>query len=108
MLRAACEDARIRALVAAGAPVAKYDFSRLVHCDRPKLFVQGALDEFGPPAELTRFVDLLDGPKQLTIIAGADHFFDGHLDEMGEAVAQFIAQHSNEQTAAQQPTHTDR
>jgi alpha/beta superfamily hydrolase len=97
MLRAACDDARIRALVAAGAPVAKYDFSHLVHCDRPKLFVQGALDEFGSPTELARFVDLLDEPKQLKVIAGADHFFDGHLDELGDTVAQFIADYGNEQ-----------
>ena len=97
MLRAACDEARIRALVAAGAPVAKYNFSQLVHCDRPKLFVQGALDEFGSPAKLTRFVDRLDEPKQLAIIAGADHFFAGHLDELGDTVARFIAQYSNEQ-----------
>ena len=96
MLRAACSDGRIRALVAAGAPVSKYDFSHLVHCDRPKLFVQGALDEYGPPAELTRFVDKLDEPKTLKIIAGADHFFEGHLDEIAQVVADFITRYSNE------------
>src|SRR5690349_3553140 len=96
MLRGACDDRRIRALVAAGAPVAKYDFSRLIHCALPKLFVQGALDEFGPPTELSRFVDRLIEPKQLTIIAGADHFFAGHLDELGDTVAQFIAQYGGE------------
>jgi alpha/beta superfamily hydrolase len=96
MLRAACSDRRIRALLAAGAPVSKYDFSHLVHCDRPKLFVQGALDEYGPPAELARFVDRLDEPKTLKIIDGADHFFEGHLDELAQAVADFIARYSNE------------
>ena len=98
MLRAACGDDRVRALVAAGAPVAKYDFTQLVHCDRPKLFVQGELDEFGPPAELTRFVERLAEPKQLKVIAGADHFFADHLDELGQTVAQFITQYSNEPT----------
>jgi alpha/beta superfamily hydrolase len=76
--------------------VAKYDFSHLVHCALPKLFVQGALDEFGPPTELSRFVDRLIEPKQLTIIAGADHFFAGHLDELGDTVTQFIAQYGGE------------
>ncbi len=97
MLRAACSDAGIRALLAAGAPVSKYDFSPLVHCDRPKLFVQGALDEYGPPAVLARFVDRLDEPKTLRIIDGADHFFEGHLDELAQAVADFIARYGNEQ-----------
>jgi alpha/beta superfamily hydrolase len=96
MLRTACSDGRIHALVAAGAPVSKYDFSHLVHCDRPKLFVQGALDEYGPPAELARFVDRLDEPKTLKIVDGADHFFEGHLDELAQAVAGFIALYSDE------------
>src|SRR5947207_13797880 len=92
MLRVACGEARVRALIAAGAPVSKYDFSQLIHCDRPKLFVQGALDEFGTPAELTRFVARLDEPKALKIIQGADHFFAGHLDELAQTVSDFIAQ----------------
>ena len=96
MLRAACGDRRIRALVAAGAPVAKYDFNHLAGCDQPKLFVQGALDEYGPPAELTRFVERLAGPKALKIIAGADHFFEGHLPELAQAVAEFISQYGVE------------
>ncbi|HEY9230980.1 MAG TPA: alpha/beta fold hydrolase, partial [Blastocatellia bacterium] len=32
MLRVACDEARVRALIAAGAPVSKYDFSQLIHC----------------------------------------------------------------------------
>ena len=92
MLRVACGEARVRALIAAGAPVSKYDFSQLIHCDRPKLFVQGALDEFGTPAELTRFVARLDEPKALKIIQGADHFFAGHLDELAQTISDFIAQ----------------
>lgn len=90
MLRAACEDARVVALAAAGVPVSKYDFSHLARCKRPKLFVQGALDEFGSPADLQRFVDTLDEPKTLKVIAGADHFFAGHLDELQQTVAEFI------------------
>ncbi|MFL6274435.1 MAG: alpha/beta hydrolase [Blastocatellia bacterium] len=91
MLRVACGDSRIAALIAAGAPVSKYDFSELIHCDRPKLFVQGALDEFGSPDELARFVTRLDEPKTLKVIEDADHFFAGHLDELAQTVADFIA-----------------
>jgi alpha/beta superfamily hydrolase len=94
MLRAACGDAAIRALVAAGVPVSKIDFQSVTACDRPKLFVQGALDEFGSTTDLENFVARLDGPKQLKIIADADHFFEGHLPELYEAVSEFIALHS--------------
>ncbi len=91
MLRAACGDPSIRAIVAAGAPVSKYDFAQLVECNLPKLFVQGALDEFGSPADLEKFVAKLSEPKELRIIEGADHFFEGHLTELAQAVSSFIA-----------------
>ena len=93
MLRVACGEARVRAIVAAGAPVSKYDFSQLIHCGQPKLFVQGELDEFGTPEALKGFVERLDEPKRLQVIAGADHFFAGHLDELAQTVGDFIAQH---------------
>jgi alpha/beta superfamily hydrolase len=94
MLRAACGDPAIRALIAAGVPVSKVDFQHIVHCDRPKLFVQGALDEFGTREDLQAFVARLDEPKALKFIEGADHFFAGHLPELSQAVSEFIAQNS--------------
>ncbi len=90
MLRAACGDPSIRALVAAGAPVSKYDFSHVITCPKPKLFVQGALDEFGSREDLEKFVARLAEPKSLKIIEGADHFFEGHLPELAHAVSEFI------------------
>jgi len=97
MLRAACGDPSIRALVAAGAPVSKYDFSHVVTCDKPKLFVQGGLDEFGSSEDLERFVARLSEPKTLKVIEGADHFFNGHLEELEKAVSDFIDSNSREQ-----------
>ncbi|HXG64313.1 MAG TPA: hypothetical protein VNO70_04340, partial [Blastocatellia bacterium] len=93
-LRAACGDERIRALVAAGVPISKYDFAEVIHCDKPKLFVQGAEDEHGSVADLERFFARLDEPKHLKVIAGTDHFFEGHLDELMQAVSEFIRQYS--------------
>lgn len=91
MLRMACDDSKIRALVAAGAPVSKYDFSHVINCDKPKLFVQGALDEFGSREDLERLFTRLSDPKSLKIIEGADHFFEGHLPELVRTVSDFIA-----------------
>lgn len=87
---AACDD-RVRAMVAAGVPVSKYDFADVEQCSKPKLFVQGSLDEFGPVEDLKGLFSKLDEPKQLRIIAGADHFFEGHLSELADAVSEFIA-----------------
>ncbi|MGA9774040.1 MAG: alpha/beta fold hydrolase [Blastocatellia bacterium] len=91
MLRVACPDSSIRAIVAVGVPVSKYDFSHVINCHMPKLFVQGAADEFGSGEDLERLVAKLSEPKRLKIIEGADHFFEGHLPELAETVADFIA-----------------
>jgi alpha/beta superfamily hydrolase len=90
MLRAACGDPSARALVAAGVPVTKSDLSDVVTCDKPMLFVQGGLDEFGSSEDLARFVEGLGGPKTLKVIEGADHFFEGRLAELEQEVKDFI------------------
>jgi alpha/beta superfamily hydrolase len=90
MLRSAACDDRVRAIVAAGVPVSRYDFSGVAQCNKPKLFVQGSLDEFGSAVDLEKLFAALDEPKQLRIIEGADHFFEGHLTELAQAVSRFI------------------
>jgi alpha/beta superfamily hydrolase len=90
MLRAACQDVRLRALVAAGTPVSRQELGHASPCNKPKLFVQGSLDEFGAPDDLRRFVATLEGVKQVKIIEGADHFFEGRLPEVFQTVTDFI------------------
>jgi alpha/beta superfamily hydrolase len=89
LLRAGCADS-IRAIVAAGTPVSKYDFASEAICDKPKLFVQGELDEYGSVCDLEKLIATLSGPVEMKIIEGADHFFAGHLDELARAVSEFI------------------
>jgi alpha/beta superfamily hydrolase len=91
MLRAAVCDDHVRAFIAAGVPVSKYDFSEIARCNKPKLFVQGSLDEIGSTMDLEKLFEALDEPKQLKIIDGADHFFEGHLTELAQAVSDLIA-----------------
>ena len=91
MLNAAACDDRVRAIVAAGVPVSKYDFTGVAHCAKPKLFVQGSLDQFGSVTDLERVFASLDEPKQLKIVEGADHFFEGRLAELAEIVSSFIS-----------------
>lgn len=86
-LRAACPDANVRALISLGTPVAAesagrlYSFSFLRDCAKPKLFISGDHDQFGPHEELERVVAQAAAPKELVFLPG-DHFFEGHLDEM--------------------------
>ena len=95
-LRAACSDARVRAAIGVGTPVVPvaeateeprvYALDFLRYCTIPKLFVSGARDQFGPRAKLEALVASLPEPKKLVVIEGADHFFEGRLRELREAI----------------------
>src|ERR1700739_2715262 len=65
-LRAACADTRVRAVIGVGTPVVPvaeateeprvYALDFLQKCTKPKLFVSGGRDQFGPRAKLEALV----------------------------------------------------
>ena len=94
-LRAACPDNRVKAVIGLGVPVSPveertYDLDCLRFCAKPKLFVSGSRDQFGPRAKLEELVSSAAGPKKLVIIDSADHFFEGCLREMRETIETWI------------------
>ena len=94
-LQAVCNDDRVVAVIGLGVPVQPveertYDLSCLKSYSKPKLFVSGSRDQFGPQEKLQTFVDSLPDPKKLVIIESADHFFEGRLREMREVVETWI------------------
>jgi len=109
-LRAACADARVRAVVGVGTPVAPvaanaeeprvYTFDFMQDCTKPKLFVSGARDQFGPRAKLEELVASAPGPKRLVLIEGADHFFEGRLRELREAIEAWVKEAVSPQPSA--------
>ena len=98
-LRAGCGDARVTELIGLGLPVGNLElrnFSYLETCDKPKLLASGEFDQFGPPRTLRAMVDQFPAhvkqQTQVTIIAGGDHFFAGHLPELDQAIAAWLQQ----------------
>lgn len=94
-LRVASEDQRVEALIGLGVPVQPvedrtYDLSCMSTCAKPKLFVSGSRDQFGPREKLEAFVNSLPEPKKLVVIDSADHFFEGRLREMREAIEAWV------------------
>jgi len=94
-LRVACPDDRVKAVIGLGVPIQAVDdrvyaLDFLHSCNNPKLFVSGSRDLFGPRAKLEGLVNSLPEPKKLVIIDSADHFFEGRLREMREAVEGWI------------------
>lgn len=99
-LRAACTDARVPAVIGLGTPVVPvaedteearvYTFDFMQDCAKPKLFVSGTRDQFGPRAKLEALVASLPEPKTLVLIEGADHFFEGRLRELRDAIEMWV------------------
>jgi len=96
-LHVCCGDARVKGLVALGLPVHaegrdyRYDF--LSMCTKPKLFVSGTRDQYGPKLQVESAVAGAASPKELVWVEGADHFFAGKLDRVQIAIRNWSEAH---------------
>ena len=109
-LRASASDARMKALIGVGTPVApvasdtelprSYTYDFLRECVKPKLFVSGARDQFGPRAKLNVLLASIPEPKKLVVIEGADHFFEGRLRELRETIESWVKEAVSPQPSA--------
>lgn len=91
-LRVGCEDPRVTHLIGLGAPVNDSDFSYLLQCPKPKLFVQGGNDQFGSLEKLNALVASLPGNNRVVVVPGVDHFFAGKLDELDHAITTWVCE----------------
>jgi len=113
-LRAACPDARVKAVIGVGTPVVPvaadtevprtYEFDFLCECAKPKLLVSGARDQFGPRAKLEALFAQLPEPKKLVVVEGADHFFEGRLSELRGAIEAWVKEEVVEPEVGPRPS----
>jgi uncharacterized protein len=93
-LRACCGDRRVEGIVSMGTPVEAegrdYHYKFLPGCTQPKLFVSGTEDEYAPEQTLRAIVATAASPAELVLIAGADHFFTGKLEELQLAIRNWV------------------
>lgn len=89
-LEATYNNPKVNALISIGTPVNKYDYSFLLKCEKPILFLHGELDEFGSIENLQRLYDNLPCPKKLIVFNNCGHFFDNHLDELKESIKEWL------------------
>jgi alpha/beta superfamily hydrolase len=89
-------DERVSALIGIAPPVATsvsgmdYKFPNTLATTKPKFFVQGEADEVCPIQGMWTFYGQLDEPKELVVIDGADHLFEGKTAEVGEALEDLL------------------
>jgi uncharacterized protein len=89
-LTAGAEDPRVSTLIGIAPPLSRYDFTAVARSTKPKFFIQGERDEICPLKEMREFYARAAEPKELVVIDGADHLFDGKVAEVADAVEDLL------------------
>jgi alpha/beta superfamily hydrolase len=85
-------DPRVSLLIGIAPPVTRegYTFEAIYASEKPKFLVQGSLDEVCPVRDLWAFYARLKEPKEIVLIDGANHLFEGQAGEVGEALESLL------------------
>jgi alpha/beta superfamily hydrolase len=85
-------DSRVSVLIGIAPPVKRerYTWEHTLASTKPKFLVQGDLDELCPLKDIWAFYAELQEPKELVVIDGASHLFEGKTEEVGEALESLL------------------
>lgn len=85
-------DERVTALIGIAPPVKRegYTWERTLASTKPKFFVQGDRDELCPIQDMWAFYARLKEPKELVVIEGASHLFEGKTGDVGDALEDLL------------------
>jgi alpha/beta superfamily hydrolase len=83
-------DDRVRVLIGIAPPLDRYDFSVVAKSTKPKFFIHGEFDEISPLKRMYEFYSQVPEPKELVVIDGASHLFDGKVLEVGDAIEDLL------------------
>ena len=89
-LQAGYNHAGVDRLVAIAPPVSMFDMSFISECEKPLLFLVGTADPFCGDNELESQINPLDTRAEIIRLPGADHFFFGYEEKLGEACVGFV------------------
>jgi uncharacterized protein len=91
-LETGAADPRVTVLIGVAPPVNResYTFTNTLESTKPKFLIQGSLDELCPLKEMWAFYAKLKEPKELVVIDGANHLFEGKAEEVGDALAELL------------------
>jgi hypothetical protein len=89
-LETGAADPRVSLLIAVAPPVGRYSYANTLESVKPKFFIQGNLDELCPIKDLWAFYGKLKEPKEIAVIDGANHLFEGKTVEVGETLEDLL------------------
>jgi alpha/beta superfamily hydrolase len=84
----------IEGFISVAPPANRFDFSFLAPCPSSGLFVHGDEDRVAPAREVQTLIEKLKTQRGIVIeqsvIPGANHFFDGKVDELISSVSAYL------------------
>jgi alpha/beta superfamily hydrolase len=83
-------DPRVAVIVAIAPAVDHYDYSALASAGKPVFVVHGEEDTIAPVRQVRRLYAAMPEPKELVVIEGADHVFDGRTSIVGDAIEDLL------------------
>jgi alpha/beta superfamily hydrolase len=89
-LTTGASDPRVTALIGVALPLGRRDFSSVRDSTKAKFFVHGERDEICPLKDVREFYARAAEPKELVVVDGADHLFDGQVTEVAEAIEDLL------------------
>jgi alpha/beta superfamily hydrolase len=91
-LASGAADPRVSTLIGIATPAARYDFSLAGSSGKAKYFIHGERDDVCPLKDLRELYARAAEPKELVVIDGADHLFDGKAGEVGDAIEDLLGE----------------
>jgi alpha/beta superfamily hydrolase len=89
-LTTGADDPRVSALIGIAMPVDRYDYSPVAASGKPKFLIHGERDEICSVKQVREFYARAREPKELVVIDGADHLFDGKVGEVADAIEDLL------------------
>jgi hypothetical protein len=89
-LTVGAEDPRVATLIGIALPISRYDFEPVARSTKAKFFIQAERDEICPLKDTREFYARSAEPKELVVIDGADHLFDGKVSEVADAIEDLL------------------
>ena len=82
-------DSRVTTLIGIATALTS-DLSAAQRSPKAKFFIHGERDEICPLKDLREFYAHASEPKELVVIDGADHVFDGKVSEVADAIEELL------------------
>ena len=89
-LSVGAEAPRVSTLIGIAPPLAVYDFEAVRTSTKAKFFIHGERDELCPLKDMREFYARAVEPKELVVIDGADHLFDGQVSDVSDAIEDLL------------------